>query len=129
MALKIASIERRVGVFHVTPVGRIDSETAPLFETKMDYLLDAKPTEVIFDLAGVDYLSSAGVRVFFKTQKSLRTRGGKVLLLNLQPTVAKVFEIINALPEMSIFASIKELDAYLDKMQRAVKEGKSQRSP
>ena len=123
MSLKISSIERRVGVFFVTPVGRIDSETAPLFESKMDYILESKPTEVIFDLEGVDYLSSAGVRVFFKTKKNLNARDGKVALLNLQPAVAKVFEIINALPELSIFASIRELDAYLDKMQRVIKEG------
>jgi anti-sigma B factor antagonist len=122
MSLKLSSIERRIGVFFVTPVGRIDSETAPLFESKMDYILESEPTEVIFDLEGVDYLSSAGIRVFFKTQKSLHARDGKVVLLNLQPTVRKVFEIINALPELSIFESIKELDAYLDKMQRAVKE-------
>lgn len=122
MSLQVSSIENRVGVFYVTPVGRIDSETAPIFENKMDYLLEANPTEVIFDMTDVDYLSSAGVRVFFKTQKSLNQSEGKVLLLNLQPTVAKVFEIINALPDMAIFASVEELDAYLDKMQRVVKE-------
>jgi len=122
MSLKISSVERRSGVFLVTPVGRIDSETAPQFEKQMDYLLEASPSEVVFDMAGVDYLSSAGVRVFFKTRKNVGSRDGTTALLNLQPTVKKVFEIINALPDLRIFESIAELDAYLDKMQRAVKE-------
>jgi anti-anti-sigma factor len=123
MSLKIKSVERRVGVFLVSPVGRIDSETAPQFEKQVDFLLDASPTEIVFDMKGVDYLSSAGVRVFFKAHKGLRPREGRLGMLNIQPTVKKVLEIINALPQESIFLNIEELDAYLDKMQREVVDG------
>ena len=122
MPLTLATKERRLGVFFVTPVGRLDSDTAPQFEKHIDYLLEAKPTELVFDMKGVDYLSSAGVRVFFKARKGVGVRNGEVVLLNVQPTVKKVFEIINAMPSLSIFESIEELDAYLDKMQRAVRE-------
>ena len=38
--------------------------------------------------------------------------------MNLKPQIKKVFEIINALPELNVFRSIEELDAYLDKMQK-----------
>jgi len=34
--------------------------------------------------------------------------------------VKKVFEIINALPTLNVFSSIKELDRYLDLMQKKV---------
>ena len=40
------------------------------------------------------------------------------MYVNLQPQVKKIFEIINALPSMDVFASVAELDAYLDAMQR-----------
>jgi hypothetical protein len=43
--------------------------------------------------------------------------------MNLQPQIKKVFDIINALPSMQIFASIEELDEYLDAMQKKVTRG------
>jgi hypothetical protein len=41
-----------------------------------------------------------------------------VTLANLQPPVQKVFDIVRALPAADIFASVEEMDAYLDAMQR-----------
>jgi hypothetical protein len=39
------------------------------------------------------------------------------VFINLQPQIKKVFEILNALPSLKVFASIQELDNYLDAMQ------------
>ncbi|NLI33918.1 MAG: hypothetical protein GX422_14245 [Deltaproteobacteria bacterium] len=39
-------------------------------------------------------------------------------MMNLQPQIKRVFEIINALPSLQIFSSIQELDDYLTEMQR-----------
>jgi len=63
-----------------------------------------------------------GIRVILKTQKALKQRNGRVVLMNLQPQVKKVFEIINVLPSLSVFASIEELDQYLDHVQRKITE-------
>jgi hypothetical protein len=41
--------------------------------------------------------------------------------MNLQPQIKKVFDIVNALPSMKIFASVDELDDYLDAIQKRVK--------
>ncbi|MGD2270109.1 MAG: hypothetical protein PVI06_06895 [Desulfobacterales bacterium] len=45
--------------------------------------------------------------------------------MNLQPQIKKVFDIINALPSMQIFASIEELDEYLDAIQKKATRGAS----
>ena len=118
MSFSVDSKEHRAGVFLVTPVGRIDSETAKQFEKKMDYLLVSDPKEIAIDMVSVDYLSSAGVRVFFKSQKTLLASGGSLSMLRVQPKIQKVFETINALPNERIFSSVEELDAYLDKVQK-----------
>jgi anti-sigma B factor antagonist len=76
----------------------------------------------VFDLNAVTFISSAGIRVILKTQKALKQRNGKVVLISLQPQVKKVFEIIDALPSLSVFASIEELDQYLDHIQRKITE-------
>ena len=43
-----------------------------------------------------------------------------MVFMNLQPQIQKVFEILKAIPTLKVFASIAELDTYLDNMQKAV---------
>ena len=58
--------------------------------------------------------------VVFKAKKDLAAINGELLMVRLPPQITKVFEIINAIPSMSIFSSIEELDAYLANMQSKV---------
>ncbi|MFH0789634.1 MAG: STAS domain-containing protein [Pseudomonadota bacterium] len=119
MALTIRSTEKRPGVFILYPVGRVDSNSYSILEKKVDYLMrEGQAKSLTMDMAGVDYLSSMGVRVFMKAQKELKKLGGSLSMMNLQPQIKHVFEIINALPSMQVFSSIQELDAYLDEMQK-----------
>jgi len=70
----------------------------------------------------LEYISSSGIRVFVIARKALHGRGGKLLLINAQPQIKKVFEIINALPSLAIFKDVEELDNYLTSMQQSVIE-------
>jgi len=102
--------------------GRLDTETAPELDRALDQLL--KPgrriAQLVFDLGKLDYLSSAGIRCFVRARKAIEPGGGKVALVNPQPAVRKVLEIVKAMPRGGIFASVAELDAYLDEMQNKV---------
>jgi anti-sigma B factor antagonist len=119
MPLTIRSTEKLPGIFILYPEGRLDSESYTLLEKKIDYLLTlGQAKHLTLDMNGVDYISSMGVRVVIKAHKDLKQRGGQFSLMNLQPQVSKVFEIIKALPSMRIYSSIEELDAYLDEMQK-----------
>ncbi|MCP4403739.1 MAG: STAS domain-containing protein [bacterium] len=118
----MTSYEKMFGVFIVSPVGSIDITTYPILEKKVDRLLQTSPATLVFDMKEVEYVSSAGVRVVLKAQKALKKREGKLVLMNLQPHVKKVFEIINALPSQQIFSSIEELDRYLGRIQRTETE-------
>ena len=79
---------------------------------------------MVLDLKDLEYLSSAGVRVILKTREAMKKVNGKLVFMNLQPQIRKVFDIINALPSMQVFKSIEELDEYLDAIQKKVKMGK-----
>jgi anti-anti-sigma factor len=122
MSLKVTSREKSPGVFIVSPEGSLDTDTYPILEKKVDLLLNTPPGTIIFDLEKLDYISSMGVRVIAKAKKSLKESGGKIVLLNLQPQIRKVFEIIKALPSEQIFSSIEEMDRYLDSMQKEAPE-------
>ncbi len=122
MSLKVISKEKSMGVFIVTPEGSLDTITYPILEEKLDLLQNTSPVMIIFDLEKLDYISSMGIRVIAKVKKSLKEHGGKVVLLNLQPQIRKVFDIIKVLPSEQIFESIEEIDNYLDCMQKKTME-------
>lgn len=50
-------------------------------------------TRVILDLAEVDFLASIGIRLIVLTAKSVRSRGGRLVILNPIPDVQSVLEI------------------------------------
>jgi phosphoserine phosphatase RsbU/P len=99
--------------------GRLDSLTAPQLDTELAPLLEAHDVRsLVFQLDRLEYISSAGIRCIMRARKALEARGGRVAIVNAQPAVLKVFEIVKALPSDQVFASQAELDAYLDAMQR-----------
>ena len=125
MPLTITLQEKMPGVYVLYPVGPLDANTSQIMEKKVDYLIGEGEAKIItFDMAGVHYISSMGIRVVVKTKKQLKQRGGSLIMMNLQPQVNKVFEIINAIPSLNIFSSIEELDDYLTEMQRQTIQGK-----
>jgi anti-anti-sigma factor len=122
MPLKVNSTRRGTGVFIVSPIGSIDAHTHPVLEEKVDDILAQKPDVIIFDMEFADYISSSGIRVLLKTKKALKETDGRMVFMNLQPQIQKVFDILKAIPSLKVFASIEELDNYLDVMQKAAKK-------
>jgi anti-anti-sigma factor len=120
MTLNVTSEQKAQGIFIVTVAGSLDSNTYKAFEKEIDALLGESTELIVFNLEFLTYLSSAGVRVFLKARKALKNSGGKVKFMNLQPQIKRVFEIINALPAMQVFADTEELDRYLDAQMKKV---------
>jgi len=104
--------------------GRLDSNTAPDLDRMLDRVLAKKGIpRIVFQLGDLDYLSSAGIRCFVRARKAIEPHGGKFAIVNPQPGVQKVLDIVKAIPAGGVFKSVAELDAYLDEMQRKVREG------
>jgi len=107
----------------LTLVGRLDTDTAPELDTALNKLLERKGIKrLVFDLSGLDYLSSAGIRCFVRARKAIEPGGGTVAIVNPQPGVRKVLDIVKAIPSKGIFASVAELDEYLDAIQQQVRD-------
>jgi anti-anti-sigma factor len=107
----------------VTLAGRLDTHTYLELDRELAPLLASPINSLVLDLAGLEYISSAGVRSIFKARKALAARGGKVLVVNPQPQIQKVFDVVKAVPLNEIFTTVAEADAYLDAMQRKVLRG------
>ena len=84
--------------------GRIDSSGAPAVEEAFKAITDQGRFRIILDMAGVDFTSSAFLRVLIKYQKLCkRWNRGDVRLAALQPRVADVFELSGLTPLFQIY--------------------------
>lgn len=123
MSLKVQILSPAAGSQRVAIAGRLDTHTYQELDRQLAPVLESMHKSLVLDLAGLEYISSAGVRSIFKARKALAARGGKVLVVNPQPQIQKVFDVVKAVPMNEIFSSVAEADAYLDAMQRKVLEG------
>ena len=75
------------GKLKVAISGRLDTTTAPELEKELDF---TGITSVEFDLADLEYVSSAGLRVILMVQKNVK---GNFVLKNVKPEIMEIFEI------------------------------------
>jgi len=120
MPLKVGSREKTPGIFVISLIGSLDTRTHGIFDDRIDMVLKGAPKLIVLDMEHLDYISSIGISSILKAKKALKRIDGKLTLMHLQPQVKKVFEIINALPSQRIFTGTRELDEYLDRMQRSI---------
>ena len=71
--------------------GRLDTMTAPELEAELKTALDGVETLTI-DMAKLDYISSAGLRVLLSTQKVMGRRGG-MTLTNVGAAIMEIFDV------------------------------------
>ncbi len=83
--------ERRDDALTVKLEGRLDTTTAPELEGALrDELSEVKA--LVFDLSGLEYISSAGLRVLLSTQKTMN-RQGSMKLIGVNETIMEIFSI------------------------------------
>jgi anti-anti-sigma factor len=81
------------GVRIVRPEGRLDSTTSPAFEKQLLGGLEAAAAPLVLDFSGLDYISSAGLRVVLMAAKRVKAYNGKMVLCALKDNVREVFDI------------------------------------
>ena len=86
------TIEKKLenGILTYVLGGRLDTNTAPELEAELK-LEGVK--EVVFDFVGLEYISSAGLRVLLSAQKAMMACGGKMSIANANEMVRGVFQI------------------------------------
>jgi anti-sigma B factor antagonist len=110
---------KNTGAVTIKLTGSLDTATAPDLERQLAPVLGGQVKDIVFDLAQLKFISSAGLRVFSAVRKALKERGGQASFLNMQPQIQEVFEIIKSLPGVAIFKDEAELDKYLAARQRS----------
>lgn len=76
--------------------GRVDHASAELFKSRLWPLLAscvADGDKFLLNLSGLEYISSAGLRVLMLAARDVKTRQGTLAVCELQPVVKEIFEI------------------------------------
>lgn len=122
MALEIQILQATdptgAGPVVVKLAGSLDTATAPDLERELEPVLNGQSKDLVFDLENLKFISSAGLRVFGMARKKLTARQGHTSYVHMQPQIEEVFAIVKALPGISVFENVAELDRYLAARQR-----------
>ena len=86
------NIERDFGLVTLKITGRLDTTTAPNLDSVINELSE-DTKEIVFDMSGVEYISSAGIRVLLGAYKKMNSNQGKTRIENVNDIVREVFEM------------------------------------
>ena len=89
----------------LSPVGRIDTVSAPVLEQAINRSIESGARKILLDLSGVPYISSGGLRVLLATAKRLRDPGDRFGLCCLSADVLKVITLTGFTSIFSIYQS------------------------
>lgn len=104
--MKVAITEQD-GVSTIRLEGSIDGKTAPAVREQIAPALE-KTSQVILDMAGVEYLSSAGLRLLLLVYREFAAKNGKLVLLNVSPEIQTVMSHTGFLNFFTIASSQPE---------------------
>ena len=123
MKFQIRTNQTKPGVVTISLIGTIDTESSEMLDKEISVILKTDAKTLVLDMEGVDYITSTGIGVIAKAKASLERIGSSIAMINLQPQVKKVFEVLRLLPSLNIFAHIEELDEYLGRIQKQMIDG------
>ncbi|GAB4332241.1 MAG: STAS domain-containing protein [Calditrichia bacterium] len=84
--------EKDVTVLNIQ--GFLDAHTAPQFESELQKLLSEKRYNLVVNLDGLEYISSAGLGVFMGVIEDIRENNGDLKICCAEPKVFKVFDLL-----------------------------------
>ncbi len=95
----------------VCVTGRLDATTAPELDQAVTQIIDQGKHKMAFDLTQLEYVSSAGLRIFLVVAKKLKGLNGELSLAGLQGNIKEVLEISGFPSILPCYDSMDDLPA------------------
>lgn len=91
----------------LTVVGRVDSSTAPKLSEELSAITDTDRHKIVLDLAGLEYMSSAGFRALIAAQRNCKHHNlGEVVLANVPNNIKNALELAGFTTLFKIFGDL-----------------------
>ncbi len=86
-------VEEKGEIVVIRVGGRLDAASSPQLETKINEIVDKGHFKLVLNLSGVEYLSSAGMRLMLSVSKKLKHLEGKLVACSLSDEVDEVIKM------------------------------------
>lgn len=96
------------GIYIFELVGKLDSSNAQLFKDEFLTELTADRQKIIINCARLEFLSSAGIRIFYLASQKTKNFDAKIVFCNANENIQRVFDIIDFASDFSIYKSLDE---------------------
>jgi anti-anti-sigma factor len=106
ISLDASGIDGEISIVRVD--GVIDTMTATELEKVMNSLLGQKRFNIVIDLGGVDYISSAGWGIFISNIREIRQNEGDIKLARMVPNVHEIFELLEFDSILNCFDNVEK---------------------
>ncbi|MDR3175541.1 MAG: STAS domain-containing protein [Desulfovibrio sp.] len=90
----------------ISLAGRMDAGNASEFNGAFDAILEKRPSVLIINLGGLQYISSAGLRSVLTLIKAAKATGTVLKFCGMQPMVADIFKVSGFSSMLSIFDTL-----------------------
>lgn len=102
LKIRLQKIDANCLALYLT--GYIDTYNSNFFQKRVGKAIDSGYSKLIFNCGGLNYVSSTGIGSFTAFLKAVKPRGGDIVLLEIQPKVYEVFQLLG----FSQFFNIKD---------------------
>jgi len=109
--MKLQYNELENGIRLIKFIGALDLSGSYGIEVEFVRHCAGDNVRVLVDLSEVDYISSIGVQMLVNAANSIASRGGKMALLNPQPSVLDVLDLTGILQVISIYSDLDSAEA------------------
>lgn len=106
-------VEENGDIIVVRVEGRLDAASSPQLEKQINSIIESGHFKLILNFAGVDYLSSAGMRLMLSVTKKLKNVEGKMVACSLNDEVMEVIKMAGFNQVLEIYPSEEESFAHL----------------
>ncbi len=105
--MNISRIEHE-DIVQLCLAGHLDATTSIDADNELTQMINEGKIKLLLDLAKLDYISSAGLRVLLVAAKQLQQKSGQIVLCSMTASVKEVFEISGFSSIFKIFPTVDE---------------------
>lgn len=115
LKIKLQKLDNVDGGLVLFLTGYIDTYNSNSFQKRVHLAIEAGYTRLIVHCAGLTYVSSTGIGSFTAFLKAVRPRGGDLVLLEIQPKVYEVFQLLGFSQFFTIKDNLEEAAEFFSK--------------
>jgi len=108
LKIKLTRVDEAPRCLMLALTGYIDTYNSNFFQKRIQKAIDDGFVRLIFQCGGLNYVSSTGIGSFTTFLKAVKPQGGDLVLLDIQPKVFEVFQLLGFSQFFNIRESVEE---------------------